>query len=536
MQKKRFSKYGGLFFAFNFIVGYAFVVGLGQSFLTSGIVGFPIILAICAVIAYGVGLAFANLSAKFQGYGGSYLYTKNGIGKNVSFWIGWFQYIQAPFVAISSVAGIVWAFQNANFFGWDLNTPQAFNDAKPWLFIGAGSLFVVLIAVVNFGFNTTRFSLWFMWGLKWLILGSSLLFAFAEIIKLGATGHGQQIIDNFTGKGFHQKISFWDLITSVLTFFFAFGGFEGIAAISDDIEDPKKNLKWVLIVVIIVATIFYLVYYFAFIGALGADQSSASSIIPNGAADGNPINTVIKQVLGAGTGIFLAIGSIGIVSQVANKSTSRVQNPWVNTRLLLPLAVDGWIPKWFTHVNKHGQFNRCLMFDSCLTGVLVLTYSLLCIFATKDVANNLANTLGIYTIVAFLNYIGAICAILNLWRKKLMECSKFEIAMYLFSLGAILLILVGFIGQGIFYWTSEGIGSPDFKQFAFQFIGLIISVFLGLVIFICSKKLGWQNQKLDPSFVEYLKHNPESVDESVLKTLDDYKHHDHIPAVEIVNT
>uniref|UniRef100_A0A2C9KCG1 ABC transporter domain-containing protein n=1 Tax=Biomphalaria glabrata TaxID=6526 RepID=A0A2C9KCG1_BIOGL len=45
------------------------------------------------------------------------------------------------------------------------------------------------------------------------------------------------------------------------------------------------------------------VYYFAFIGALGADQSSASSIIPNGAADGNPINTVIKQVLGAGTEI-----------------------------------------------------------------------------------------------------------------------------------------------------------------------------------------------------------------------------------------
>ncbi|ALV23531.1 hypothetical protein ASO20_02630 [Mycoplasma sp. (ex Biomphalaria glabrata)] len=516
--KKRFSKWGGLFFSLNIIVGYAFVVGLGSSIQASGLIGMPLILLACAIVAFGAGIVFGTFAEKYSGYGGAYIYVKHGLGKKWAFFIGWCQYIQGPFCAISAIAAIVWSFQGANFFGWDLTNTAKFDEVKPILFAISTILFIIFIIIVNLGFRSTRLSLWLTWGLKWFVIILSLIFAFICIGKLIAENNSHKIIDNITGKGFHYNGNFFEIITSVLTFFFAFGGFEGAAAMSDDMTNAKKNMSFILIGSIIIATFFNFIYYFVFLAALGVNQNDPTSIIPNGTLDSNPINSVILNVLGGATGVFIAITSLCVLSQVGNNSATCMQNSWIDTRLLLPLAIEGWLPKSWTRVNKHGQFSKCLIFDSILTIVLMVVYALGASFATDDIANNLSNTLGIYSLITFINYLGTMTSAFVLWRKKELVFKKWELVICFSAYALIFLTILGFFTQWIYFVvTSNG---SALKGFIFQFIAFTLAMLTGLSVYLVGKKRYWETRtQWHPSFIAYVKLNPEAVNEKILKRI-----------------
>lgn len=543
MVKQTFSRWQILIFSLNFLIGYAFIIGMGSTYLTAGMIGFPIVMVFCALIAYMVGMAFARLAAKYPAYGGSYVYMKKVAEHSrnkkrmrfFAYFVGWSQYIQAPFVGVTIISGIVWAFKNANFFGWNLD-PAAFHVAEPYLFIIAGVIFGLVVIAVNLGFNSTKWTLNIMWAVKWVVIVGAMGIAGYVIGKDIISGQFQTFINNLsggTGTGSHYDLfpkGFKGFIAAIFTFFFSFGGIEGIATISNDIENPSQNIRKIISTTILITLAFYFVFCFLVLGAVGGETQNGL-FPPDGSgghdASANPLNSLIVQILGSSGGVAFAILSgIGIMSQISNQASARVSNTWINTRMLLPLAVDGYLPRSFAFVNKHTQFQRCLYLDSIVTIILIIPYIILGFF-NSNIQDNLQNTLSIYTLVIFCQYLGTVYAALALEKfkqlnfyqyEKMFKLSKnkslavklpLERWMYYFGFTMLTFFLVSFFIQGIQYgaeshWSISDPGS-GFFNFVFQVILYVIAVLLGMGLYGVAKWRRWNETPFPKSYLEYVK-------------------------------
>ncbi len=507
-QKWTFKKF--TLWGFNFIVGYAFIIGINSSFAPLGQWSI-VTLILGGIIAFACGFGFGRLSNKFSTNGGAFLYARKIMGKKMSSVAGFFQYIQAPFIGLSALFGMLWAFQG-------IEAGALGNLAHSYItYIVALVCFFASWVVLSYGFTTTKLTLYILWALKWAVL------IFIIIVALLRAPHFAQNINganSFKPKGGIHFVSF---ISSLFTFFFAFGGFEGIATVADDVENPEKNVKKALVTIILLGTLFYIFFYYILLGSLGSTnhipKPNAYKPLPfNNGGDYNPINELLKTIgitnsftAGIGSAVILVLI---VLSQLANKSTSRIQNGWVNARILSVIAKGGFLPEVFEKVDKYSQFKASLWLDSVITFTLFIIFYPI-YYYTKF---NIAGALDLYTVSAFFQYLVVMICILKykITNKKIKHSIKGKkespsfltgIKMFFFDILLILVFVFGPLYISIaklfnkdakipkkYLFTDNKL--PEIKKF--EIFGYFIMCFILILLLTSYFVFGFQKFAGDP--------------------------------------
>ncbi|URM52757.1 APC family permease [Mycoplasma sp. SG1] len=486
-QIQKYTKRAMFIFGFNFLVGFSFLFALPSSFAAVGNY-FILILVAGSLISFMVGLSFSRLTLKFGGFGGSYIYVRRAFGNFTGYIAGWYQYIQGPFVCVTTVSAIAWAFKSWTGFSTSGNF---YDNYQFWIIAFAILSVIIIIVILYFGLAPTTYSLWFLWALKWGVIIFSLVLCFSRMFWSNSGDGG--FFSNIFNNGYTPKnLNMGQAVDSLITFFFAYGGFEGIAAVANDVENPHKNMPKILLGIIIFTTIFYVFAFLLFLGALGAQNGLASG------SDVNPINMIFKNLfqtkLNWGV-VAMLLGLLAVVGQIANKLTSRIQNGWVNTRLIAPLAADGFLPIRFAKRNRYHQFKNALFLDSIISIVLVLIYFSIFLsvpfFKSGAGMDVLSGSLDLYSLVVFVQYGLTMFAAWKLASPKVgfLTVKKWERYMYFFG-GIFLFFLLGYylvnnVTNAIVQHTMQNI---------YQIILFVIAGIVGLSLYPIGDWLNWRKQ------------------------------------------
>lgn len=450
LAKKKWSFRHFFLFGINFIIGYSFIMGMGSSFAATGS-WFLLIIALCGAVAFVTGTAFAKLVKVFGEFGGAYLYCKNAFSSFPSFIVGWFQYVQGIFVSVTIITAVIWAFQGISFHG--VNIYQQYQG----LIIGlCGLLFALTIIVLFFGFTSTKVTLYFLWAIKLFLI----LFAVGLSLV-----HVREYASNITHFYSPHINGYFGIVQSVITFFFAFGGIEGLAATVEDTKGGTHNrfMKYVLVLMGFVS-FFYALFFIMMLGGLGGagkygllPHSIPSPTDPNGfivvnpdttSNSVNPINNLIAVTFGSSVAGILSL--VLLLPQCTEKISVRIQNGWVNTRLLVPLARDQYLPKSFAVQNKYGQFKHGFYFDSILTLIAVVIY-IIVLFLSPVYKSKLDAMLDVYTLIIFVEYMFTIAALLKMARQpnSQIKCTAWEYIIYAADFLFLAVMWVSYLVMGL---------------------------------------------------------------------------------------
>ena len=454
-KPKKWSKNQFIVWSFNFIVGYGFVITLNGTYQNIGNF-LPLILIIAAVIAFVSGYSYVRLSRSFYGDGGVFLYaTKNIRNRFIQYSTGFWQYVQGPTIGVASFFGIMWAFNNIFSTKTNLNTSH--DIAHYWyISVASGILFGIIFIMLTKGFMMKKYTLYIMYILKWSMLLLAMFIAIANL------QHFAQNINNPIGTraGSGKKINEINVFTGVISFFFAFGGFEGVAVIGNDVENAKKNLGRTLIICLILTILAYIVMWFLLIGSIGTSGPNGKLGF-GGVGDFNPLNVLLSHLIKGSNGSIALTGKVSagmilvltllLISEVANKSSSRFMNGGVNSRILVVLSKKGFLPKFFTIKNRNKQYINALGVD------FVLIYFIFIIFYIIYLRTQfkLTDVLDLYTILTFLQYIFVFFIAIKFYISTKKRWHKTEVFAYIFVGITLIFFLVIYELVGIINFANS---------------------------------------------------------------------------------
>jgi len=349
--------------AINSIIG-AGIFGLpSEVFARIGVYSVFAVL-VCAVVVASIILCFAEVSSRFSGTGGPYLYAREAFGPLVGFEVGWMIWI-ARLTAFAANCNLFVGYLS---FLW----PPAGSPAGRAVTI---CLVVLSLAAVNLvGVrNAARVSnLFTVAKLLPLVLFITVGFFF---LNPGAfvLGPGPE---------------FSDFSVSVLLLVYAFSGFEMATIPGGETRDPRRDMPRALIIAIGFVAVFYFLIQVVAIGTL-----------PDLAGSTRPLADAGRRFLGVLGGVIISVGAL--VSIFGNLNVIVL----VGSRIPFAMAERGELPRFLSvaHRRFHTPHNAILVTTAI---VLVLTLSGTFVYAAT-----------VSVIARLLSY-GATCAALPVLRRK----------------------------------------------------------------------------------------------------------------------
>jgi glutamate:GABA antiporter len=214
-------------------------------------------------IGYFIPLVFCvlELSSRMPDEGGIYVWTKHAFGEFAGFMTGWMYWT----ANLPYYPGLLYfAAGNALFIGGDR-----------WQYLSTNSLYFIVFALCGLalGFilniigldvgkwlhNLGAIGAWVpalllivMGGIAWLRFGSATEFSWTTILPIA----------NF------KNVLFWATVA------FAFGGMEGASTMSEEIQNPRRNIPKALLAAGVIITLIYFAGTASVLVALPADEAS----------------------------------------------------------------------------------------------------------------------------------------------------------------------------------------------------------------------------------------------------------------------
>ena len=516
-KKVHFSFFAMLIWGFNVIVGYSFLISLnGPSVLVGKYL--PLLLVMGALISLSCGFAFGKLAKLFNNEnGGAFAYVRHTFGHKLGGIVGFFQMLQIPFVSSTVAIGYVWAFTAVKINGHPANSYVL-------LYLIALIIFIIISFVSKYGFVAHNKIVKSMWAIKWLIILSSIIVALFMLSSLSLTDF-KHSPSNPTS---HRSLNFLNFMSSAITIFFGYAGFEIVASMCKDMDNSKNSFVKMLVIMIVLIFTFYFFYYFCIIGSVGVSKGVKKGNNPFGLGNGksdaeyNPINAIFAKALhtkdgklsfdksktSGGAGAIFVLSCL-IISQFANKSSGRIQFTWASTRIMSTYAAFGYLPMIFTKQNKYKQFIASYWLEFIISFFLSVIFMALK-YATVTYHSHVeflfSGPLQIISMISFIQYIFVFIIILklsrmnrrsSLWKKKnkkILKLSMLEKLFYLIFLGVVTLLTVCYFVKGIkdFVNKINHTGRGD--------ISVVVGVILFIILFIASivllffgSKYGWKD-------------------------------------------
>jgi len=223
---------------------------------------------IAALVATFTAFSYAELSSRFPKAGAEYVYIENSFGKRIAWLVGWL------IIAGSIIASSTVAIGFSRYFSAIFNTPILTVAIIMLIIIG-----IVLIIGVQ---ETASLTIIFM-----AIEAIGLII----IIFIGLPNFGK--VDYLeTAHGFKGVIEAGVLI------FFSYLGFEGIARLAEETENPEKNIPKAIIYSLIITTIVYILVGIAAVSVIPWQELSEAKA---------PLALVAERVFGTHSFLILSI-------------------------------------------------------------------------------------------------------------------------------------------------------------------------------------------------------------------------------------
>ncbi|MGI8540721.1 MAG: APC family permease [Rubrobacteraceae bacterium] len=328
-------------------IGVNGVVGGGIFLLPGQVAGIAGPAAVWAYLAAGmvvilIGLAYVELSARFDRTGGPVVYAEEAMGRTAGFTVGWS-------VWLTYLVG--WAVLSDGFVSY---------LSSLWTPAETFAPLIIILLVVSFCLLNT-------FGVR---LGSRVInvFTAAKLVPLTVL-----IIAGLTFAGAPENFTL-DLVPpgsegflmAVLVIIFAYGGFEAVSIPAGEMVSPRRTVAIAVIGTLSVVTVFYMLI-----------QYSALRIEPNLAEADSPL-AAVGGLMFAGGLVFMTIGAL--VSIGGTQSGVALIAP----RSLYALSREGMIPAFLGKV--HPRFSTPAA-SIWLTGALVIVLAVTGTFAQLILLN-----------------------------------------------------------------------------------------------------------------------------------------------------
>lgn len=228
-------------------------------------------------------------------------------------------------------------------------------------------------------------------------------------------------------------------------------GFETAVCYTREFKDPRKDTFRAIFFSGLLCLAAFTLVPLAFQGALGLNGMLDKSIY-----DGSGVGLAMAKMVGGGAVITNVIVVMLILSLVLSIMTSMMGS----SRTLYQASVDGWLPKYLSHVNEHGAPTHAMWTDLCFNLILLMMSDYVVVLAMSNVG---------YIIFNFLNLQSG--WIHRLDRKEWER--PFKCPTWLLALGSLFgFVNLAFMGMGADIW-----GAGTLRN-GLLFAALIVPVFL----------------------------------------------------------
>lgn len=293
-----------------------------------------------------VAWCFAEVSTRFVGTGGAYLYTRAAFGRFIAFEVGWMQW----FTRVASHASVAngAALAVAYFVPW---TAGATGRA---VFITGVMLFLGWINVRGIRQSARMVN----------ALTVAKLVPLALFVAFGLSWLWRAPLPPF------PTVTVEQASTAALLLIFVFGGFDVVSVPAGETQDPRRHMPFAFTVTIaVVATVMTLC------------QAVCLVALPDLASSKTPLADTAVVVMGAAGAILVAIGAI--VSMLGNNAGQVL----TGSRMLFGVAENGDLPRWFGRIHpRHHTPDAAIWFTTVVALALALTGSFVALAAVSAVA------------------------------------------------------------------------------------------------------------------------------------------------------
>ena len=309
----------------------------------------PWLIAGVAVATMLIALSFAEVASRFEGTGGSYLYTRAAFGRFPAFEVGWMMW----FTRAASWASVINVLVDALGRYW----PVVLSP------VGRPALMTAIIAAICWinirGIRQSSLVVNVLTIAKLLPL---LIFSIIGIYYV-----------NWTAFAAPAELTPTQLSTASLLLIFAFGGYEVVPVMGGEAKDPRRTVPFALVMTIfIVATITIVTQVVAF-GTLPGIEKTRT-----------PLADAAAVFMGAAGAAMITLGA------VFSTSGNNMGQALSGSRSLFALAEQGDLPRWFGYV--HPAY-RTPLTAIVVTSVVSLVLAVTGSFATMAAASAISRLL-----------------------------------------------------------------------------------------------------------------------------------------------
>jgi basic amino acid/polyamine antiporter, APA family len=293
----------------NQVIGGA-VFALPAALFASAGAWSPWLVAAVAFASLLIALSFAEVSSRFEGTGGPYLYTRAAFGRFPAFQVGWLLWFTraASWASVISVLATSLGFY---FPAVTAGTPRAILIA----------IIIAIVAAINIrGIKQSSFivNVFTIGKLMPLVLFITLGFFY---MNPGALALGP--LPEFAG-----------LSASALLLIFAFGGYETVPVPAGEAKDPRTAVPFALVMTIVIVALITILIQVVAVGTL-----------PSLAASRTPLADAAALFIGAAGAGLMTIGAV--ISTTGNNMGQALSG----SRNLYALAEQGDLPAFFGRVH-----------------------------------------------------------------------------------------------------------------------------------------------------------------------------------------
>lgn len=162
-------------------------------------------------------------------------------------------------------------------------------------------------------------------------------------------------------------------------------GFETAVCYTREFKDPQKDTFKAIFWSGVLCLFMFIAVPIAFQGSLGLQGMLAPDII-----DGSGVGAAMARFVGGGAVVFNVIVVMLVLAILLIVMTSMMGS----SRTLYQASVDGWLPRYLSHVNEHGSPTRAMWTDLLFNLFLLLMSNYMAVLSISNVC---------YMIFVFLN-------------------------------------------------------------------------------------------------------------------------------------
>ncbi len=298
----------------NILLGLTFIVSFAG-------LGAPIAYIIGGIICLGVAVVLTQLAKEFTGAGGYFLYVSRTIGPRWGWITTWLYFLYDP-IAVSSVCaytGLLVQQTVQKQYGVDIS----------WYFWFFAFLGIVTVFTL-FGISLSAKAMLILGGLE---VGIFLILGISGLVSPGPGG--------FNGSSFNPNNlpNVNGLYLGVVFTILALSGFEAVAPLAEETENPKRNLPIAIVVSTIGVAIFYAFVNWGVLVGHGTIDVAAGHFTTS-----DQIFDLARRLWGGlWVAVLVATVNSGLAVSIA------IQN--ASTRVFFGMGRIGALPRWLGYAH-----------------------------------------------------------------------------------------------------------------------------------------------------------------------------------------